>query len=75
MADERIEKIEIEEGFTVEVIAAEISEGVRLEIYDNADATLIVGGNEIDFAWTLKAAAMFENLTPDQLALLAVLAE
>lgn len=73
MKNKRIEIVEIEEGFTVEVLKADLIEGVRLEVYDDDEASLRIGEYEIDFTWSATASAVFENLTSDQLALLEVL--
>ena len=74
MKNKRIEIVEIDEVHTLEVLKADIIEEVRLEVYGENEATLIIADEyEIDFTWTETAAAVFENLTADQLALLDVL--
>lgn len=73
MKNERVEIVEIEEGLTLKVVKADVIEGVRLEIYDDTQASLRIGEDEIDFTWTETAAAVFENLTAEQVALLGVL--
>lgn len=72
--------IEIEPGFSIEVVKTDILPNVRLEVYkdDSAkyDATLIVGDNEIHFAWTDEAASLFDELdTCKPIELLTILAQ
>lgn len=74
MKNKRIEIVEIDEFHTLEVMKADIIEDVRLEVYGENEATLIIANEfEIDFAWTETAAAVFANLTAEQVALLGVL--
>ncbi|MEK4081590.1 hypothetical protein [Solibacillus sp. FSL K6-1126] len=74
MKNIRIELVEIDEVHTLEVMKADIIEDVRLELYGENEATLIIGDEfEIDFTWTETAAAVFGNLTAEQVALLGVL--
>lgn len=74
MKNKRIEIVEIDEFHTLEVMKADIIEEIRLEVYGENEATLIIGGEfEIDFTWTVTAAAVFANLTAEQVALLGVL--
>ena len=73
MKNKRFEMVEIDEVLTLEVMKADIIEEVRLELFENNEATLLIGEFEIFFTWTETAAALFENLTSDQLAVLEVL--
>ena len=74
MKNKRIEIVEIDEFHTLEVMKADIIEDIRLEVYGDSEATLIIADEfEIDFTWTVTAAAVFANLTTNQLALLEVL--
>lgn len=73
MKNKRFEMVEIDEVLTLEVMKADIIEDVRLEVFENNEATLIVGEFEIFFTWTETAAAVFENITAEQVALLGVL--
>lgn len=72
--------IEIEPGFNYEVVRTEIFVGVHLEVYKQLgygdEATLHIGDNEVHFAWTEEAAALFEGLdTCEPIELLAILAQ
>ncbi len=72
--------IEIEPGFTYEVVRTEIFTGVHLEIYKQLgytdEATLHIGDNEVHFAWTDEAAILFAKLdTCGPIELLAILAQ
>ncbi|MFL0584549.1 hypothetical protein ACH0B6_18415 [Solibacillus silvestris] len=74
MKNKRVKIVEIDEVHTLEVMKADIIEDIRLEVYGEDEATLIIGGEfEIDFTWSETAAAVFENLTAEQVALLGVL--
>lgn len=72
--------IEVEPGFTLDVTVTELFNGVRLEVYRNEefgeDATLFIGDNEVQFAWTDEAATLFAELdTCEPIELLAILSQ
>ncbi|MGC7931093.1 hypothetical protein ACP3VS_21035 [Lysinibacillus sp. VIII_CA] len=58
--------INIEPGFTLEVLRTEIFDGVHLEVYKQPgyadEATLHIGDNEVHFAWSDEAAVLFAGL-------------
>lgn len=70
------ERVLIEEGFTVVVESAEIIPGVKLSVYDGVEGVLTIGGQDVAFAWTEEASALFSDIdTCEPIELLALLAQ
>jgi len=72
--------IKIEPGFTYEVVRTEIFAGVHLEVYKQPgyadEATLLIGDNEVHFAWSDEASVLFAELDKRKtLELLAILTQ
>lgn len=64
----------IEPGYEVKIETMHILDGIKLEIYDDADAVLYLGKNEVLFTWNDEVKAAFDNLdTCEPLELLMLL--
>ncbi|RUL51114.1 hypothetical protein [Lysinibacillus antri] len=71
-----VELLEIEEGYVIEVFTVAITKEIRLKVYDNEDATLILGRSEINFDWTEDAKAIFDSIdTCEPIELLTALSQ
>lgn len=72
--------VEVEPGYSYVVERTQLLEGVHLEVFRQPgyqdDAILFIGDNEILFAWTDEAVALFAELdTCEPIELLAILAQ
>ena len=68
---------EIYEDWSVTYRIIPIIAGVEVNVYDDSKQAVLVinGATEIEFAWTVEAAAMFENVdTAEPIELLELLA-
>lgn len=68
--------IEMKKGWTVKLEQVEIISGVTLKVYDDKEATLIIGSNELEFVWCDDAKALFRDIdTCEPIELLAILTD
>ena len=66
--------VKVEDGYTFELKTAQLLDNVQLEVYDDTQATLTLGKNEVHFQWNSEVATLFKEIdTCEPIELLALL--
>lgn len=66
--------VTVEDGYSIELKTVQLFDNVQLAVYDDTEATLTLGNNEVQFNWSSEVEALFKEIdTCEPIELLALL--
>lgn len=68
------ELVTVEDGYSFELKTVQLLDNVELTVYDDTEATLTLGKNEVHFQWNNEVATLFNEIdTCETIELLVLL--
>lgn len=70
------ELVTVEDGYSFELKTVQLLDNVQLAVYDDTQATLTLGTNEVHFQWNSEVATLFKEIDIcEPIKLLALLSD